>query len=238
MRKAITLFARVLVIAVLAAFGDEPYAAETTMAYVRWSELDIDPARLDRFAVLASENIQQTRLTEPGVIAFHSAAEKEHPNRIRVLEIYADANAYKAHLQTPHFQKFRSTTSEMLVDRRLFEAVPVMLGAKPQLPPPNVTMRIAELEIDPVQLEAYKAAVIEEIDASIRLEPGVFAIYAVALKDQPNHLRFFEIYADERAYLSHRETPHFKKYVDTSRSMITGRRLMETVPVALAAQSR
>jgi quinol monooxygenase YgiN len=126
----------------------------------------------------------------------------------------------------------------MLVDRKLFEAVPVMLGAKPQLPPPNVTLRIAELEIDPLQLEACKAAVIEEIDASLRLEPGVCAIYAVALKEQPNHLCFFEIYADQQAYLSHRETPQFKKYLETMRSMITGRRLMETVPVAPAAQSR
>jgi hypothetical protein len=30
-----------------------------------------------------------------------------------------------------------------------------MLGAKLQLPPPNVTMRIAELEIDPIQLGAH-----------------------------------------------------------------------------------
>jgi quinol monooxygenase YgiN len=227
MRKAITLFARVLVVAVLAAFGGKPYAGETALAYVRWSELEVDRARLDGFTVLASENIQRTRLTEPGVIAFYSAAEKDRPNRIRMLEIYADANAYKAHLQTPHFQKLRSAMSEMVIDRRLFEAVPVMLGAKPQLPPSDATVRIAELEIDPLQLEAYKAAVIAEIDASIRSEPGVYAIYAVALKEQPNHLRFFEIYADEQAYLSHRETPHFKEYLDTTRSMITGRRLIE-----------
>ena len=79
---------------------------------------------------------------------------------------------------------------------------------------------------------------IEEVDASVRLERGVFAIYAVALKEQPNHLRFFEIYADEQAYLSHRETPHFKKYFEITRSMITGRRLSEMVPVAPASQSR
>lgn len=65
----------------------------------------------------------------------------------------------------------------------------------------------------------------------------VFAIYAVALKDQPNHLRFFEIYTDEQAYLLHRETPHFKKYLRTTQSMITARKLIEAVPAAPAAQS-
>ena len=34
-------------------------------------------------------------------------------------------------------------------------------------------MRLAELEIDPAQVDSYKAALKEEIEASIRLEPGV-----------------------------------------------------------------
>src|SRR4051812_32324430 len=69
-------------------------------------------------------------------------------------------------------------------------------------------VRIAELEIDPAQLDAYKAAVKEEMEASVRVEPGVLAIYAVAEKDSPTKLRFFEIYANEAVYKSHRETPH------------------------------
>jgi hypothetical protein len=49
--KITALFSRFLVVAVIAAFGDRSYAREKTMAYVRWSELEIDRARLDRFAV-------------------------------------------------------------------------------------------------------------------------------------------------------------------------------------------
>src|SRR3954470_17645305 len=75
-------------------------------------------------------------------------------------------------------------------------------------------VRIAELEIDPARLDAYKASVKEEMEASVRVEPGVRAIYAVAEKDNPVRLRFFEIYADEAAYRSHRETAHFKKYAE------------------------
>jgi hypothetical protein len=47
-------------------------------------------------------------------------------------------------------------------------------------------VRLAELEIDPAQLENYKAALREEIDASIRIEPGVLTLYAVAEKDSPS----------------------------------------------------
>ena len=46
-------------------------------------------------------------------------------------------------------------------------------------------VRLAELEIDPVQLENYKVALKEEIESSIRLEPGVLTLYAVSVKDNP-----------------------------------------------------
>src|SRR5881275_1576025 len=89
----------------------------------------------------------------------------------------------------------------------------VVLAEEPRMP----YVRIAELEIDPARLDAYKAAVKEEMEASVRVEPGVLAIYAVAEKDNPARLRFFEIYADEAAYRSHRETAHFKKYAETTK---------------------
>src|SRR3954471_18985171 len=83
----------------------------------------------------------------------------------------------------------------------------VAAAEEPRMP----YVRIAELEIDPAQLDAYKESVKEEMEASVRVEPGVLALYAVAEKDHPTRLRFFEMYADEAAYNSHRETAHFKK---------------------------
>ncbi len=97
-------------------------------------------------------------------------------------------------------------------------------------------VRIAELQIDPSQLDAYLAIVKKEMEASIAVEPGVLAIYAVADKSDPTKLTFFEMYVDEAAYLAHRETPHFKEYVEGTKSMITSRTLRETVPVQLSAK--
>lgn len=97
-------------------------------------------------------------------------------------------------------------------------------------------VRIAELEIDPAQLDKYTAAVKEEMEASVRTEPGVLGIYSVAEKDNPSKLRFFEIYADEAAYQAHIQSPHFRKYYETTKTMITSRKLIETTPVLLAAK--
>ena len=107
-------------------------------------------------------------------------------------------------------------------------------GAADATPTPLV--RIAELRISADHLEAYTRAVRKEIEISVRVEPGVLAIYSVAEKTDPTSLRFFEIYADEAAYRSHLASPHFREYFETTQHMITSRKLIETVPVQLSAK--
>ena len=99
-------------------------------------------------------------------------------------------------------------------------------------------VRIAELEIDPVQLEAYKIALKQEIEISIRVEPGVLTLYAVSLKEHPEQIRLFETYRDAAAYESHLQSPHFKTYKDKTRQMVKLLRLVETEPILLGSKPR
>lgn len=103
--------------------------------------------------------------------------------------------------------------------------------------PTDKVVRIAQLVIDPGQLAAYQAAVKEEMSDSIRLEPGVLAIYSVAEKDHPNRLHFFEIYSNDAAYRSHIASSHFQKYVAATNSMILSKELVETQPVQLSSKA-
>jgi quinol monooxygenase YgiN len=48
-----------------------------------------------------------------------------------VLEIYRDPAAYQAHLQTPHFKKFREATNLMVKSRTLIDATPISFATKP-----------------------------------------------------------------------------------------------------------
>ena len=104
-------------------------------------------------------------------------------------------------------------------------------------PTPNdVVVRIAQLEIDPARIEDYTRAVREEMQDAVRLETGVLAIYAVAEKENPARLHFFEIYTSEAAYASHRETPHFRKYLAATQPMIRDRKVIEATPVQMSAK--
>ena len=99
-------------------------------------------------------------------------------------------------------------------------------------------VQVAEIEIDPVQLDAYRSAVQEQIDAAIRTEPGVLVLYAVSEKDNPTHVKVFEIYRDRSAYEAHLGSDHFKKYKTTVEKMVKSLKLMQVTPIMLGAQSK
>jgi quinol monooxygenase YgiN len=97
-------------------------------------------------------------------------------------------------------------------------------------------VRVAEIEIDPAQLEPYKAAVKEQIEAAVRLEPGVLVLYSVVDNENPAHVFVFEMYADVGAYKAHLETAHFKKYKITTQDMVKSLKLRDAVPIMLGAK--
>jgi quinol monooxygenase YgiN len=99
-------------------------------------------------------------------------------------------------------------------------------------------IQIAEIAVDPAQLDAYKAAVIEQIEAAIRLEPGVLALYSVSKKDNPTQITLFEIYRNREAYLAHLKAPHFLKYKATVEKMVKSLKLIPVDPVMLGSQAK
>ena len=101
----------------------------------------------------------------------------------------------------------------------------------------KLVVRLARLKIDASQLEDYKIALKEEIDTSIRVEPGVLTLNAVADKNNPTDITILEIYLDEESYRKHLETPHFKKYKTTTKDMVKSLELTETTPVLLGTKS-
>jgi quinol monooxygenase YgiN len=102
--------------------------------YVRLAELEIDPAQLNAFKEAVTAGVQAAIRLEPGVLVLYAVFEKDNPNQVRVFEMYTDAAAYTTHLEMPHFKHFRAATDKMVLSRKLLDAVPIVLGAKAQLP--------------------------------------------------------------------------------------------------------
>ena len=98
---------------------------------VRMAEIEIDPVHLDAYQRLLAEEIEISVNIEEGVLALNAVAIKGYPEKIRILEVYASRAAYEAHLQTPHFLKYKAGTVGMVTSLNLIDVEPLMMRSKP-----------------------------------------------------------------------------------------------------------
>ncbi|WP_247484838.1 antibiotic biosynthesis monooxygenase [Bradyrhizobium sp. 193] len=87
-------------------------------------------------------------------------------------------------------------------------------------------------------MDAYRAAIEEQIGAAIQKEPGVLVLYAVPEKDDPTRVKVFEIYRDTKAYEAHLGSDHFKKYKAKVEKMVKSLKLVQATPIALGAETK
>lgn len=88
---------------------------------VRISEIEVFAEYLEEYkSILKNEAAESVRI-EPGVIAIFPMYEKEDTTQVRIIEIYNKINAYKLHLQTPHFQHYKTSTLKMVKSLNLMD---------------------------------------------------------------------------------------------------------------------
>ena len=97
--------------------------------------------------------------------------------------------------------------------------------------PEKQLVRLSRIVVDPSRLEAYNTFLKEEIETSMRVEPGVLTLYATAEKERPHVITILEVYADEAAYQSHIQTPHFLKYKHGTLDMVQSLELVDSTPL-------
>jgi quinol monooxygenase YgiN len=98
----------------------------------------------------------------------------------------------------------------------------------------QMMVRISEIEIDSTYLQEYKAILEEEAAASVKMEPGVIAIFPMYQKNNPTQIRILEMYADKTSYEQHLKTPHFQKYKITTLKMVKSLKLIDMDAIDVA----
>ena len=81
---------------------------------VRISEIDVHPQYLEEYKAILKYEAEASVRLEEGVIAIFPMFQRDKPERVRILEMYANDAAYRAHLKTEHFLKYKSTTLHMV----------------------------------------------------------------------------------------------------------------------------
>ena len=114
-----TTFVFLLTIGII--FSHHKSSAQQKEMMVRISEIEIFPADLEEYsAILKAEAAASVKL-EPGVLSIFPMYQKENPTQIRILEIYANRQAYESHLKTLHFQHYKTATLKMVKSLKLID---------------------------------------------------------------------------------------------------------------------
>jgi len=105
-------------------------SAQNKDLVVRIARLVIDSSQLDAYKAALKLHAETAVKAEPGVLNLYAVYEKNNPTHITVFEIYANEAAYKNHLLTPHFLKYKTGTKDMVKSLELVETVPISLQTK------------------------------------------------------------------------------------------------------------
>lgn len=202
-------------------------------------ELEVQDGQSNAYEQVGKTNIHQSLTNEEGTLAMYSVQSQDNPNIRYMIEIYADAAAYQAHLQSPQYQAFKARAPQLLTDHKVrTELTPQYLGDKPTpiQQTDAIITNMVRINVHPEDAAAFKEVVMPEMVQSLAVEEGVLAIYAGTTVDNPNTWLFFEIYASEEAYQAHRETPHFKEYLRLTPDMLGEKTFYDIRPTLLKNQ--
>lgn len=106
---------------------------EADSMLVRISEIEVYPEYLDEYLTYAL-NVGATSVRkEPGVIAIYPMMQQRDSCQVRILEIYADREAYRHHITTEHFQTYKQGTLHMVKSLDLVDMKPMNPAAMPEI---------------------------------------------------------------------------------------------------------
>lgn len=98
---------------------------------VRIARIQVDPAQLDKYNAALKTQMTTAVKLEPGVLTYYAVADRKEPSHITILEIYADTAAYKLHIETPHFKKYKETVQHMVTSLELIDVNLIASATKP-----------------------------------------------------------------------------------------------------------
>lgn len=92
---------------------------------VRLSKIEVYPQYIDDYLNFAVEVGIRSLQSEPGVLTMYAMQDKENPCLITILETYSSEKAYKSHIASEHFQKYKQGTLHMVKALELCDQTPM-----------------------------------------------------------------------------------------------------------------
>ncbi|MGB9342744.1 putative quinol monooxygenase [Trichococcus sp.] len=208
----------------------------------RMFKLSIVSKERERFNSIGKRNLLTSIQTEPDTLAMYATHAEENEDSNYIFEIYRNQSAYNIHANSHQFAEYAAMAKDAVTLREMISLVPELLleQATPLLVSdhPEYLVRLAEIDLSLDSIDKFRSIVSFEMKESLAKESHILAMYASTVENQPNKWIFFEIYQNIHTYESHRQTQHFKKYIEETSSMVLNKELHNLTADILVNQGK
>ena len=112
---------KISVLFILTFLISEQSMAQEKKQMVRLAKIKIDSAQVEKYNNALKEQMNAAIKNETGVLTYYAVADIKDPTIITILEIYADTTAYKLHIETAHFKKYKEAVKTMVKSLELVD---------------------------------------------------------------------------------------------------------------------
>ncbi len=183
------------------------------MPRVQWAVVESTAGNMESMLEMG-EKLAPTVAKEDGTYALYGAIEKNNPNLLRLLEIYASDEAYRIHSTSPAFQKYRAERLPILAGLKILPVNAIALEQKSS--GVGTIVQTCDFEISPANLAAFQELIAAEAVRAVRDDAGVVGAFVTAEQDRPNFLHTMIIFKDattSRQYFASKVYKAFRQQV-------------------------
>ena len=197
-------------------------------------ELGIKEGKKNAYVAVGKNNITKSVLNDKGTLGMYLVQEKGKPNMTYMFEVYEDEKSYQEHIKSEQYKEFLRQSPTILTNhKKKIQVMPEYMGDKKFVQTRNTRVNYVTVDVKEGFNDAFREIVLDEMKQSIKKEEGVYVIYAVTAKENPDKWYFFEVYENEKAYQKHRKTAHFKKYIEQTENIIENKEFINIEGIKL-----
>ena len=214
MRKFLSVVLGVIFMMTATAGAKSIKTFDGNMPRVQWAVVESTAGNMENILEMGARILAPTVAKEDGTYALYGAIEKNNPNLLRLLEIYASDEAYRIHSTSPAFQKYRAERLPILAGLKILPVNAIALEQKSS--GVGTIVQTCDFEIAPANLAAFQEMIAAEAVRAVREDAGVVGAFVTAEQARPNFLHTMIIFKDattSRQYFASKEYKAFRQQV-------------------------
>ena len=217
MRKFLAILGVILMITATAS-AKSVKTPEGNMPRVQWAVVESVEGEMPQILEMGARILAPTTAKEAGTYALYGAIENNNKNLMRLLEIYANDEAYRIHSTSEAFQEYRAERLPILSGLKILPVNGIVLEQKNR--GVGTIIRTNRFEITPKDLAKFQKLISDEAKRAVREDSGVMGAFVTAEQPNPNILHTMIIFSDKSAAEKYFSSNVYKNYRQQAEKLI------------------